>query len=360
MDQATYTYTALAEKYQQFAAPSFEVTLGGSVVENISELEVEITADGTAGGCTFLVEGLYDHTQSSWPESLLRQVALGARLTVSAGYVKRREIFYGCVDEYSLEFDEDGAPRVKVSGIDGLGYLMSQREPLYAGQRQAADVVRAILNKSVSAGFAKSVTVGTLKGFVTPIVKEQVDDWRFLNLLAQRYGASLLVVDGEMIFDTAMDHTAAILTLTAGLGLRRFQKRVSLANQVGQVEILGRDVNQKPVKGAASSVSVGGSGKSAAQLVPAYQKAVLREYSEFVRTQEECRALAQARLNSIAMGLVTGEGQCVGLPELIPGRYLTIDGSDDQVNGTYFLTKVRHLFSNEGFETVFEFKGAKV
>ena len=34
--------------------------------------------------------------------------------------------------------------------------------------------------------------------------------------------------------------------------------------------------------------------------------AVLREYSEYARTQEECSRLAQNRLNSIAMGLVSG------------------------------------------------------
>ena len=59
------------------------------------------------------------------------------------------------------------------------------------------------------------------------------------------------------------------------------------------------------------------------------------------------------------MGFVSGSGICVGLPELIPGRYVTIEGADAKSNGTYFITKVRHLFELNGFQTAFEIKGAK-
>lgn len=364
MEYASYKYSDLAKKYDNFTAPAYEIHLGGMTLRSdqskIASLEVELAADGTAGGCSFAVEGMYDAAQSEWAGELLENVTLGAKLVVNGGYVRKKELFYGYVDDYTLDFSPDGAPRVQITGIDGLGFLMSQREPCYAGQRKAADIVREILNKSVSAGFAKKVSVGQLQGFETPLVKEQVDDWRFLNLLGQRYGATLMAVGGELIFDTLMDQSKTILTLTMGQNLQRFQKRMSLAHQVGQVEIFGRDVNQKAIKGTASSVTVGGSGKSAAQLVPTFKNTVLREYSEFVRTQEECRKLAQVRLNGIAMGLISGEGQCVGIPELTPGRYLEIDGSDDQVKGLYFLTKVRHLFTQENYQTAFEFKGAKL
>lgn len=236
---------------------------------------------------------------------------------------------------------------------------MSLREPVYAGQKKAAELIRSSLNKSVSAGFAKSITVGSLSGFDTPIIKEQVDDWRFLNLLAQRYGVSLFAIDGELIFDDVVSNTKSMMTLSIGAGLKSFTKRVSLAHQVGKVEIRGRDINQKPVKGTADSVTVGGSGKSAAQLVSGLKNAVLREYSEYARTEAECTLLAKNRLNQLAMGLVSGEGSCVGIPELIAGRYIEIDGFAPGSNGIYFMNKVRHRFDEEGYTTTFEIKGAK-
>ncbi len=52
-------------------------------------------------------------------------------------------------------------------------------------------------------------------------------------------------------------------------------------------------------------------------------------------------------------------GECIGIPELIPGRYIKIDGADEQTAGTYFITKVCHRFSRGSYVTVFEVKGAK-
>lgn len=364
MDQKSYTYDKLYKKYDKFSAPSFRITIDGKPlspgVYRIPFLEVEQRADGTAGGCSFTVEGNYDLENQKWTNSLLKTIHVGAKLSISGGYVNQKELFYGYVDDYTMEFPQDGAPRISVSGMDGLGYLMSLQKPLYAGKKKAAEIVKAVLNQSVSAGFARKVTVGPLSGFDTPIVKETGDDWRFLNQLAARYGASLFVINGEMIFDNVAAKSTPILTLTQGRFLRLFEKRVSLAHQVGKVEIWGRDENQKAIIGAASRVTVGGTGKSAAQLVPALAKATLREYSEFVRTQQECKMAAQNRLNGIAMGLVSGKGRCIGIPELIPGRYLKIDGGSPESNGTYFLSQVRHLFSGEGYITEFEIKGAKI
>lgn len=363
MDQGSYTFDALNKKYDKFSAPCFEISIGGKALsENkitVTTLEVEISADGTAGGCSFVIDGQYNHEQSKWENKALDLIKPGAELSVRGGYVKDKELFFGYVDDYTIDFQEDGPPRLSVSGLDGLGYLMSFREPLYGGKKKAAEIVKTILQKSVSAGFAKKVTMGTLADFETPILKEQVDDWKFLNLMARRCGVTLFAIDGELIFDNVASKTSPIMTLAFGKGLLSFQKRVSLAHQVGKVEVWGRDVNQKAIKGEANKVSVGGSGKTAVQLVSGLGDTVLREYSEYARTQAECKQLAQGRLDGIAMGFVSGSGICVGLPELIPGRYVTIEGADAKSNGTYFITKVRHLFELNGFQTAFEIKGAK-
>ena len=40
-----------------------------------------------------------------------------------------------------------------------------------------------------------------------------------------------------------------------------------------------------------------------------------------------------------------------GHPRADPRRYLKIEGSDSHTNGLYFLTKVRHSFSEAGYTT---------
>ncbi len=363
MDEKTYTYLQLAKDYKQFTAPGFEISVDGKALTQgsfrIPSVEVELCAGGAAGGCSFTIEGHYDFENSKWENDAAKDIKPGAKLTVTGGYEKRKELFYGYVDDYSFDFTSEGSPCIKVNGMDGLGYLMNMCQPIYAGEKKPKEIVQTVLQKCQSAGFAKSVTVGSLSDYETPIIKEQIDDWKFLKMMAERYGATLMVIDGELIFDNVITKTSPILTLTVGKSIKRFSKRVSLAHQVGKVEVHGRDVNQKPIKGTASSVTAGGDGKTAAEWVSGLKDAVLVERSEYVRTQQECETLAQHRLNSIAMGFVSGEGECIGIPELIPGRYLKIEGGDDKTNGTYFLTRVCHRISINGYTTSFEVKGAK-
>ena len=364
MDQKSYTFLQLAKDNDNFTAPGFEILVDDKPLSGakfyVPGVEVEISCGGSAGGCSFSIEGLYDYGKSKWMNDAAKLIKPGAKLAVRGGYNKqRKDLFFGYVDDYSLEFSDEGTPRISVNGLDGLGYLMNMCEPFYAGEKKPKEIVQTVLQKSQSAGFAKSVTVGALDGFETPIIKEQIDDWQFLRMMAERYGASLLAVNGELIFDNVMTKTSPIVTLTLGRSIRRFSKRVSLAHQVGKVEVLGRDVNLKAVSGAATRVTVGGSGKTAAEWVSGLKDAVLRERSEYVRTQKECETLAQHRLNSIAMGFVSGEGECIGIPELIPGRYIKIDGADEKTVGTYFITKICHRFTPEGYTTSFEVKGAK-
>ena len=70
MDQKTYTYAQLLTKYKDFNAPGFEITVDGTTLTpdkfHIPGVEVEISAGGTAGGCSFSIEGQYDAKNSKW------------------------------------------------------------------------------------------------------------------------------------------------------------------------------------------------------------------------------------------------------------------------------------------------------
>ena len=363
MDTGSYTFDSLYKKYDGFSAPSFSITVGGKKIERASfvpYLEVELKADGTAGGCTFVVEGRYDFDKQDWVNDVEDLIEVGAKLEISVGYVEQKEVFYGFVDDYSMEFPEDEAPLMRVNGLDALGFLMCFQEPIYGGKSKPKEVVEEILTKAQSAGYAKSVTIGSLEGFETPIIKKGVDDWKFLNTLAARYGVTLAVVDGEIIFKNLASSTSPVVTLTMGKDLLSFSRKVSLAHQVGKVEIWGRDKNQGFLKGTANECSIDGDGKTAIELAPKFKDAAIREYSEFAKTQEECDKMAQGRLDSIAMNLVSGHGLCIGIPEMIPGRYVKIAKAEERLNGSYFLTKVKHIFDERaGFLTAFEIKGAR-
>ena len=262
MDKGSYTFQALSTKYEDFRGPAFTIKVDGTPLDSgempIASLEVELAADGSAGGCHFSVESLYDFAQSKWTNNLAKIIQVGAKLEILGGYVKQELIFYGYVDEFSMEYSGSAPPRLAVTGIDGFGYLMSCQEPIYGGKKKPQKVVEDILTKAISAGYAKKKTVGSLTGFDVPVVKERLDDFKYLRLLSQRYCMSLFCVAGELIFDNVVANSSPLITFTVGVGLLEFRRRLSLQGQVGQVEIWGRDEKQQFIKGAATRVSVGG------------------------------------------------------------------------------------------------------
>ena len=365
MDKAAYPYDALKLKYASFYAPECEITIGSLKLKDsevmIPSVEVELAADGTAGGCRITIADKYDYKSSSWDSKLVSALKVGEKLKISLGYVKKAEVFFGYIDDYTIEYNSDTGPRIYITGMDGLGYLMSVRSHVYAGKKKVGELVKQLLGDAVSAGAAQKVTVGaTISDMTVQRIVEGEDSFTFLNTLAKQTGANFFCVDGELIFDKVTSFSLALSTLTYGEGLLSFSKRLSLANQPGKVIIHGRDVNNEPIKGEASSTKLSGDGKAAASIASKMlKKSVYEEDNPLVLTADECKTLAQNRFDDMAKNFVHGEGECVGIPELIPGRYIKVDGMDKNTNGSYFLKKVTHIYNSEGYYTRFEVGGAK-
>ena len=51
------------------------------------------------------------------------------------------------------------------------------------------------------------------------------------------------------------------------------------------------------------------------------------------------------------------EGELVGLPEIVPGRYLKVEDVDELVNKSFYLSEVTHRIDSSRFRTMFEARG---
>ena len=93
MDTSSYTYKALQKKYVNFITPALEVTIGNTTYSSkeipILNLEVELTADGSAGGCTFTVDSQYKAEASRQIGQNRRQAGGQGRLCQNGGDLLR-------------------------------------------------------------------------------------------------------------------------------------------------------------------------------------------------------------------------------------------------------------------------------
>src|SRR5262249_13669026 len=70
-----------------------------------------------------------------------------------------------------------------------------------------------------------------------------------------------------------------------------------------------------------------------------------------VFTEAEAKRRAQAVLNDHAKQFLTGEAECIGLPDLLPDRNITLGNLGDPFSKTYYIQQTTHKVDGSGYRT---------
>lgn len=363
----SYKYKDLERKYSGFISPSFQIQVGSFKLDSakipISNLDIQLTTGNRAGVCNFTVEAMYNYETGVWSEGFLNKVDVGMLVKVEVGYAEsRKRVFLGYVDKYQLEFSSEGAPRIHISAMDGMGLLMSNKEKLDFGKKTTKDVVNELVKVCKQEKVIDSSTVDQLPSFEGQFVKEKAcSSYDFLCQLAEMCFMNFCIIDGELLFCNLLKNTSTLLELTMGRDLMNFSKSIGFSQQtVGSVTVISTGTSTKQeVRGKADKPSKFGSssGETGAEKWKALGGTNRDIGMNFLKSADECKTIAQNILDCMSLGFVQGEGRCIGIPEIIPGRYIKLSGLDKETNGSYFITDVRHTFTGDGYFTEFSVKG---
>lgn len=363
----SYKFETLEKKYSSFLSPTVKIDVGGFKLGSgaipVSRVQVEMTTENRAGSCEFSLDSVYDYETGKWSKGLLDKIDVAQLVTVELGYAEsQKKVFFGYVDRYRVDYTAAGAPRLTVYAMDGLGVLMADREKLDYGQKTTGDIVKEILSKCQASGAVEKVTMAHMPAFEAPLLKEKgTSSYEFLCRMAEMSFMNFCVINGELLFKNLMENDKTLLTLTIGQNLWEFSREASFGSgTVGSVTVISNGSEDKTeLRGVAKSPSrFGGSGKTGAEKWKKLGDAPNKDIRiNALRTEDECRQIAQNILDGMSLGFVSGHGSCIGIPELCPGRYIEVAGLDKAANGSYYLTKVTHTFAEGGYTTEFEVKG---
>ena len=124
-------------------------------------------------------------------------------------------------------------------------------------------------------------------------------------------------------FGKPHDQNDGIVTLRWGQSLLSFKPEANLAAQVSQVEVYGWNPDQKKaiVGKAVAGEETGHDPRRQSggeRLSAAIGKKAVLQVRQPVFTEAEAKRRAQAILNDHAKKFLTGEAECIGLPNLLP------------------------------------------
>lgn len=359
----------LARKYGDFYAPAFSIRVGGSDLIRdwrvaISQVEVDLQL-GATSRFSFTISNAFEHEKrvflSLTKRDLLAELTFGTSVEIMMGYGDAKStplMMKGMITEIGTNFPDGDTPELSISGYDhGFPLTVGKSSRTWSKKRDSFAVKEIAGFHNLNSVIEETKTEHAL------IQQDQETDWEFLKKLADNNTYEILVDERSTLrFGPQRKKDSAVATLTYGEGLLSFKPEANLAGQVARVEVYGWDLqNKKEFLGVAiAGQEVGKDGKPASQSM----KNLIRDPSKLptlrlrqpVRSQAEANEKAAKALHEKADKFLTGDGECIGLPDLRPDRNVELAKLGPLFSKTYYIQQTTHKIDSSGYRTRFKVK----
>lgn len=358
LETSSFAYDDLAKKYKDFYAPSYLISVDGTKILDtiaINNLRVETSIDGTADSFSFRIANAYDITNNEF--QWLSTFSLGKSIDISLGYVdKMTAVFSGNITSVVVDFPEEGSPGLVVRGMD-ISYLMMKGTKSRSwNKKKYSDIVEEIAK---TYGFKTHIDVTTTE--FPALSQSQINDYHFIQNLANLVNYDFFVVGKNLYFRKPLTAMTAVMTLEMGKTLRSLMIDMNLAEQITGVTVRAWDNKElKMIEGKSASITkLSSNSKTGKDILTSKGDFVEHLYTN-VTSVEEAQSYANAILNRRAMKLISGNGECIGIPEIRAGRYIKLSGVGKSFDQTYYITVATHIYDDEGYTTRFQLGGNAV
>jgi phage protein D len=360
---------ALSDLHGDFYVPAFAVRVDDKKdllrdhAVAVTQAEVDLTLGG-AGHFSFTIADAFDFDTREFRSSdgrtdLLELLAFGAPIKIAMGYgdaASLTVLIEGVVTQITTNFGEGGSPELAISGYDNLFPMMGGKNTQSWTKQYDSDVVKKI------AGFhSLDADVVKTKEEQPQIEQNQLCDLEFINMLAQRNGYEVYVTGKTLHFRPPNNRGSGVVTLEWGKGLLSFKPDGNLAGQVSSVEVYGWDAKtrDKFVGKAVNGEEPGRDPKSESAgdaIKTVLRKQPVLRVRQPVFSQADATKKARALLKDKAEQFLTGEGETLGLPKILPDKNITLLGLGDKFSKTYYVHEATHRFDSGGYRTRFKVK----
>jgi len=349
-----YTYDALADKYGNFHTPAVRLYVDGreapeEMNQKVKDVRVELSLTA-ASVAVIRFEDIYDREKRSFGGGVKEKFKLGAVVEVGIGYGSAfQKVLKGFVALLGAEFDEVPCVTVTVMDVRRLMMLTGVRQELH-DVKNYTDAVKTILGRYSK--LCKAEVDVTQDKLETPLSQNATDyDFIAKELAATgRAGREFFVLGEKAYFRKPRKEKRPMMKVELGRELLMFRMENGYMNLRLQVTGYSQQ-EQKAVKASAQAKSDG----ALANLLSGTPVSIVPDPE--ADTQEKAKVRAEAMADLFLEDGQRGWGTCVGLPELVPGRYLEIVKLESMANKKYYVTSVRHNLDEKFFHTEFETKG---
>ncbi len=350
---------------QDFYRPEFEVKLDGSPLrgERLHAIAGLRMRDELEAFDVFSIElHNWDAARRAFPLSDGDDWLPGKTVQIAMGYRGAKgglkTMIAGEIESLTPVFPARGTPKLIVRGRNALAKFTYKHASRVFEEQSDQDIAKTI------AGEAGVSLDARLEGeAMKQLLRVNCNDLVFLMERARRQGGELCVdTRGEdpakLYLGPSKLLGAAPLTLTYGRDLTEFQPTLDATAQVEKVTVRGwhpydKQSIEATVERGQATVRLGELHGATAKLSKSVKgrEEVLVDLP--VASMEEARRVATGVMDRILKRCLTGQGRCLGLPEIRAGRALDLQGLGARYSGRYLVTASEHVIGEDGYQTRF-------
>jgi hypothetical protein len=359
-------YRGLQDKYKGFSAAEAKIELNGKPFAQkqkkafVADIYVDLSCGFEASVARFRIYNAYDRTNLSYDfDSVKKQAILGASMKIWLGWSGELEpIFTGFIASVDFAFDPDEPPYIEITGMDAKGAMMASAYAAQLMARSYGAAVREVLqrvagDKMKSAEIIEGIYVSDTPdstsaqpGAATETIEMVSEsDYEFIVKAAKKFNYEFFVDRGAVVFRKARSVPTVLASLSARKGIISWHVNYSLTGMVEKIEVRSMD------PGTGKIISAKGSNKetlSTSGKAKALVRGSRRVYIDpTVFSQEQAKARLDSLMTQMSYRLGSLECECLGIPELVPGRFVEIDIGSPGDNA-FYITNVIHDFPSTG------------
>ncbi|NEP50200.1 MAG: phage late control D family protein [Moorea sp. SIO3C2] len=335
------------------SVPSFRIVISGQQLR--SDVMAVIVDENVSTPTMFTIKlANWDQENQEWMDEQLFK--LGSEVEIFMGYGgsagKLQKLMIGQITGLEPQFAHKEIPLLTVRGYDYSHRLLRGYNTRSFTKKKDSDIAKDIAKQ---AGLKYGGV--TTKLALDYVLQHNQTDMEFLQSRAQRLGYEVVVQDKTLYFQPHQDKSKSVLTLVQRKDLLSFSSRLTSLTQVGQVEVHGWNPKDKKAfigRTNPSSSSNNSGAKAVDQALGSGKKTTERLYRP-VFSLAEAEQIAHGRFKNMGLEYISGEGLCVGRPDLRAGTVITIQGVGKQFSGDYYVTSTIHTYSHKrGYRTAFK------
>ncbi len=358
---------ALEKKHKKFYVPAFKVLVNGEdlvrdIFLTVTHVEVDLKQKSTAR-FSFTVANAFDWEtraflagETEQQTDLLEMFAFGTPVQIYFGYGDAgnlTQLFDGIITEISTNFTSGDNPELVVSGYDQLFGLTTGKVTRFWEDSTDSDAVTEVLS-----ALGLTTDIQSTSPTKNRIDQNQEADMAFVKKLAERNGFTFYLREGSFYFGPRKNTEQAIIEIAYGKGLFSFTPELNLARQIEKVEVTGWSAAEgKTIIGVASkSDETGrdaGRRSGSEQIASALNNKPTMRVRASVHTQAEADARAKSILEERAQEYLQGQGESIGLPEIVPDVNIALNDLGRNFSKTYYVKDAKHSVNSSGYRTTF-------